>query len=139
MFEIKNDDALFRFSFIERIEEPEDRRQDLIMCWLEVAGSGISLECKCEFSLFDLEEFRDKLHHFYQLLSTNQAVPPIVYAPRTNTFQCDIRHASDADVIGFNFKITPDMLTRWTVEGGTLIDQSYFPDLIAGIDSILTN
>ncbi|MDU5454949.1 MAG: hypothetical protein E6095_15680 [Pseudescherichia vulneris] len=139
MFEIKTDDALFRFSFVERVEEPEDRRQDLIICWLEAQGSGISLGCECEFSLFDLEELRDKLTQFWHCLSNNQAPVPVVYAPRVNTFQFDIHHAIDAYAIGFNFKIMPNRLSLWTLEGGMLIDESYFPGLIHGINSILTN
>ncbi|WP_124234115.1 hypothetical protein [Erwinia psidii] len=139
MFEIKTDDTLFRFTFIERLEEPEDRRYDLIMCWLETEGSGISLACECEFSLFDLEELRDKLSYFYQLLSENKQPSPITWAPRVPTFNIDIISDDNFLAVGFNFKITPNILTRWTLEGGTLIDQTYFPDLIRGIDSILTN
>jgi len=139
MFEIKTEEALFRFSFIERIEEPEDRRQDLIMCWLEVEGSGVKLQCQCEFSLYDLEELRNKLASFQKSISDNQLPSPIVYTPRVSTFQCEISQAADADIIGFNFRVTPDILTRWTLTGGTVIDQSYFPHLISGINSILTN
>lgn len=139
MFEIKAGDSLFRFTFVERLEEIEDRNQDLIICWLEVQGSGMSLQCECEFSLFDIKALRDQLEQFYQSLSQGRFPKKIDYSPRVPTFNCEIVQAKDTDVIGFNFKVCPSMLTLWTMQGGMLIDQSYFPGLIAGLNDILSN
>jgi len=139
MFEIRNENALFRFSFIERIEEPEDRSQDLIMCWLEIEESCIMLQCQCELTLFDLENLRNMLSRFYErILNNNQALPEY-FAPRIETFTCEVRQVEGADFVGFNFTASPHEDEGWTLKGGIAIDQSYFPGLISGIESILAN
>lgn len=139
MFEIYVDDALFRLSFVERIEEPEDRRLDLITCWLEAKRGGINLQCECEFSLHDLESLRTQLSEFYKAISEHRAPTQITYSPRYPTFKLNIFGAKDSNTIGFNFRVTPDVVESWALEGGMIIDQSYLTTLIAGIDSILTN
>ncbi|HFK7187416.1 hypothetical protein ACCC84_17640 [Serratia odorifera] len=139
MFEIKAGESLFRFTFVERLEDIEDRDQDLIICWLEVQGSGMSLQCECELTLFDIMTLRDRLEHFYQSISQGKTPKQIIYSPRVPNFSCEITQAADVDAIGFNFKVCPSMLTLWTMQGGMLIDQSYFPGLIAGLNDILSN
>lgn len=139
MFEIKNESALFRLSFIERMDEPEDRRQDLIMCWLEVQEPCIKLQCQCELTLFDLENLRDMISRFYEDISNTIDVPPASFSPRIETFSCEFRQVVGADYIGFNFNVSPHEDDGWELKGGIAIDQSYFPGLIRGIDSILTN
>jgi hypothetical protein len=139
MFEIKNEDALFRLSFIERLEEIEDRRQDLIMCWLEIEEPCISLHCKCELSLFDLEDFRNKLSRFYESILANIKPVPFSFIPRIETFTCECLQVEGGDYIGFNFTASPHQDDGWTLKGGIAIDQSYLPGLISGIESILTN
>lgn len=139
MFEIKNEDALFRLSFIERLEEPEDRRQDLIMCWLEVEAPGITLQSECELTLFDLKSLQELLSGFYASLSQNIAPQPISFAPRIQTFTCEIIPVEGSNSAGFNFTASPHQHDGWTLKGGIAIDQSYFPKMINGIESILTN
>ena len=130
---------LFRFSFIERLEEPEDRSLDLIMCWLEIVEPCISLQCQCELALFELEELRDKLSAFYACLSKNVKPAPVTFVPRIETFTCEIRQVVGTDLVGFNFTASPHQDEGWVLKGGIAIDQSYFPGRIRGIESILTN
>lgn len=139
MFEIKNEDTLFRFSFIERIEEPEDRRLDLIMCWLEIAGCSINLQCQCELTIFDLESLKEMLSEFYASLYKNGRPKPVHFAPRMKAFTCEFNAVEGSNLIGFNFTATPAIYDSWQLTGGIAIDQSYFPALIQGIESILTN
>lgn len=139
MFEIKNENALFRLSFIERLEEPEDRRQDLIMCWLEINEPCISLQCECELSLFDLFSLKDMLSRFDQSLSGNKKPASFHFKPRIETFTCECLVVEGGDVIGFNFTASPHLDDGWMLRGGIAIDQSYFPALIRGVESILSN
>jgi len=139
MFEIKNEDTLFRLSFIERIEEPEDRRLDLIMCWLEIAGCSINLQCQCELTIFDLESLQEMLSEFYASLYKNGRPKPVQFAPRMKSFTCEFNAVEGSDLISFNFTATPAIYDSWQLTGGIAIDQSYFPALIQGIESILTN
>lgn len=139
MFEIKNEGVLFRLSFIERIEEPEERSLDTILCWLEIEEPCINLQCQCELAVFDLEELRDKLAAFYKCLSLNVKAPAFSFVPREETFTCEVRQVRGADLVGFNFTASPHQDEGWMLKGGIAIDQSYFPGLIGGIESILTN
>lgn len=139
MFEIKNGDTLFRLSFIERIEEPEDRRLDLIMCWLEITGCGINLQCQCELTIFDLESLKDGITHFYTALNKTGRPKPVSFAPRVPAFTCGLNIYQGSDYIEFTFSATPDVYEGWKLTGSITIDQSYFPSLMQGIESILTN
>ena len=139
MFEIKNENALFRFSFIERIEVLEDRRQDLIMCWLEIEEPGIKLQCECELTLFELERLQDMISRFYDKITKNIEAPPEVFTPRVPIFTCEFRRVEGTDVIGFNFTASPHEDEGWMLKGGIGIDQSYLSGLISGVESILTN
>lgn len=139
MFEIMNESALFRLSFIERREEPEDRRLDLIFCWLEIEQPCIKLQCQCELTLFDLKNFRDMLVRFYENIEQNIKTPPESFVPRIETFTCEVRQVESADFIGFNFTASPHEDEGWMLKGGIAIDQSYFPGLIRGIESILSH
>ncbi len=139
MFEIKNEDVLFRLSFIERLEEPEERSLDLIMCWLEIEEPCIKLQCQCELAQFELEELRDKLSAFYECLPYKVKPAAIAFVPRIETFTCEVRQVVGADEFGFNFTASPHEDEGWMLKGGIVIDQSYFPRLIRGVDSILSN
>lgn len=139
MFEIKNQDALFRLSFIERLEELEDRRLDTIMCWLEIEEPCIKLQCQCELTLFDLKRLRDMLSCFYEKLTQNIETSPVSFSPREQMFTCELRQVEGADFVGFNFTASPHQDEGWMLKGGIVIDQSYFPSLISGIESILSN
>jgi hypothetical protein len=139
MFEIKNEDTLFRLSFIERIEEPEDRRLDLIMCWLEISGCSINLQCQCELTIFDLESLKGMISEFYTSLTRNGRPDPVTFAPRMPVFSCGFNIVGGSDLVGFTFSATPHVYDSWQLTGGIIIDQSYFPSLIEGIESILTN
>lgn len=139
MFEIKNENALFRLSFIERLEEPEDRRQDLIMCWLEIEEPCVSLRCQCELSLFDLSTLKDMLSSFYASLSNHAKPAPFRFVPRIETFTCECVLVEGGDYVGFNFTASPHQDDGWMLQGGIAIDQSYFPALISGVESILSN
>ena len=139
MFEIKNESVLFRFSFVERIEVLEDRRQDLIVCWLEIEEPSITLQCECELTLFDLERLRDMLSRFYEKISNNIEAAPELFTPRVPVFSFEIRKVEGGDIIGFNFTASPQEDEGWTLKGGIVIDQSYFPGLIRGVESILSN
>lgn len=139
MFEIKNESVLFRFSFVERIEVLEDRRQDLIVCWLEIEEPSIKLQCECELTLFDLERLRDMLSHFYEKISNNTEAAPELFTPRVPVFAFELRAVEGGDIIGFNFTASPQEDEGWTLNGGIVIDQSYFPGLIRGVESILSN
>lgn len=139
MFEIKNESVLFRFSFVERIEVLEDRRQDLIVCWLEIEEPSIKLQCECELTLFDLERLRDMLSRFYDKISNNIEAAPELFTPRVPVFAFEVREVEGGDIIGFNFTASPQEDEGWMLKGGIVIDQSYFPGLIRGVESILTN
>lgn len=139
MFEIKNESVLLRFSFVERIEVLEDRRQDLIVCWLEIEEPSIKLQCECELTLFDLERLRDMLSRFYKKISNNIEAAPELFTPRVPVFAFELREVEGGDIIGFNFTASPHEDEGWTLKGGIVIDQSYFPGLIRGVESILTN
>ena len=38
------------------------------MCWLEIAGCSIKLQCQCELTIFDLESLKEMLSEFYASL-----------------------------------------------------------------------
>jgi len=134
MFEIKNESVLFRFSFVERIEVLEDRRQEL-----EIEEPSIKLQCECELTLFDLERLRDMLSQFYEKISNSTEAAPELFTPRVPVFAFELREVEGGDIIGFNFTASPQEDEGWTLKGGIVIDQSYFPGLIRGVESILTN
>lgn len=137
MFEIKNEEALFRLSFVERLEEPEDRELDLIICWLEIKDNFVNVGCECELSVFDLHLFRDKLKGFYSQFFENPE--PVCFEPRMPVFEINCLQLKDSDSVGFNFIVRPELSSGWVVNGGIIIDQSYFPSLLQGIESILDN
>ncbi len=139
MFEIKNENALFRLSFIERIEEPSNRRLDLVMCWLEVVDPYINLQCQCELTLFDLESLRDSLSKFYASINSGLRPLPFQFSPRVENFTIECLQVEGGDYVGLNFTIRPHLSDGWTLNGGIALDQSYFPALIQGVESILTN
>ena len=139
MFEVMNESALFRLSFIERLEEPEDRQLDLIICWLEIEESCIKLQCQCELTLFDLKKLRDMLVRFHKNIEQSFETLTESFTPRIETFTCEVRQVEGTDFIGFNFTASPHEDEGWMLKGGIAIDQSYFPRLIRGIESILSN
>jgi len=139
MFEIKNGDTLFRLSFIERIEEPEEPLEDAIMCWLEINGCSISVQYQCELTPYDLKSLKDKITHFYSALNKTGRPKPVSFAPRVPAFTCGLNTLQGSDYVEFTFSATPDVYEGWKLTGSITIDQSYFPALIQGIESILTN
>lgn len=139
MVEIKNEDTLFRLSFIERVEEPEEPQEDLIMCWLEINGCNISLQCQCELTPYDLGSLKNMVSDFYNSLNRSEQPEPISFAPRMETFTCGFNLVEESDLVGFTFTASPNVYDSWKLTGGIMIDQSYFPALIRGIESILTN
>ncbi|MFC0142370.1 hypothetical protein ACFFJN_20765 [Erwinia mallotivora] len=139
MFEIKNEATLFRLSFIERIEEPEEPQEDEIRCWLEIEGCGINLQCQCELTPCDLTSLKEMISGFYASLSRNESPEPVSFAPRIETFTCGFNAILGSDSVGFTFSASPQVYDSWKLTGGIIIDQSYFPALIYGIESILTN
>ncbi|MGL6020544.1 MAG: WapI family immunity protein [Gibbsiella quercinecans] len=138
MFEINaGADALFRFTFVERLKEPEDRELDLINCWLEVNVPCIQLQCLCEFTPYELNVFFEQLSRFYSSLSSGSVPATIKFSPRIGILDITIRQISDSGVIGFTFWIRPDIQAGSELTGGLCFDQSYFPGLLAGLRSII--
>lgn len=137
MIEIVNEEAAFRLSFIEKIEEPEERRLDLIKCWLEIKDSSISLSCQCDLTLLDLDDFRHGLTTFYADLLNGIAPKDYYFEPREPVLRLEVLKVRDADYCGLNFIVRPDLTDGWTLHGGIAIDQSYFPSLLQGIDALL--
>lgn len=138
MFEINpGTDALFRLTFIERMKEPEDHDLDLINCWLEVKLPCIQLQCMCEFTPWELNNFSLKLREFYSSVQTNRLPEPVEFSPRIGVMHIELKQISDYGTLGFTFRIRPDMQAGSELTGGIGIDQSYFPQLLAGLRDII--
>lgn len=139
MFEIKNEDMLFRLSFIERIIVPEERQEDAIMCWLEIKDKYINLQCECELIPFDLQNLKSMTATFYEALFSSRPPKMVEFSPRMPFFTCGFVTSLDCDPVNFFFTASPHVYDSWELKGEIMIDQSYFPGLIQGIESILTN
>lgn len=109
------------------------------MCWLEINGCSISLQCQCELIPYDLVSLKKIMTDFYQSLSANKRPEPVSFSPRMSTFTCGFNVIGGSDAVGFSFTASPQIYESWKLTGGIIIDQSYFPALINGIESILTN
>lgn len=139
MFEIITDDSHFRFTFVERMIEPTDPQLDLIICWLEVGDPSVKLQCQCEFTPYELEKLHNQLSAFYKHLGEWPLSMQINFTPRYPVFSLVIGKGKDSDCVGFSFRVVPTVHDSWSLQGGMAIEQSYFPSLIRGINSILTN
>ncbi|AHK21983.1 WapI family immunity protein [Yersinia similis] len=137
MFEIYvEDDVLFRLTVIERLKEPEDRRFDLINCWLEIKVPCIQLQCICELTPDEIEIFHQNLSDFYDSLLVGTTPLPVKFKPRIGILDAEVIATIDGQGVGFNFRVCPDIEAGSELNAGIYLDQSYFPGLLAGLKEI---
>ncbi len=139
MFEITNNEEIFRLSYVERLIDLDERSLDKINCWLEIKNPYMALQCQCEVFAFDLKNLRDSLDVFYQSLSNSATPAPLSFTTFVPAFSCEINAVDESHHIEFKFKATPNEGESWQLSGEMVINQSYFPELINGIESMLAN
>lgn len=139
MIDITSGDRHLKLTPYERVSEPEIPAYSRIMVWVEFSIPALKTEFAAEFFVGQLEQFRNDTQGFYQALKNGGKVKDINLTSAFEQVVLKLHQAHFAGAVGVSMELKPENHAESiTLEGSLDIDESYFPDLLSGLDDIIS-
>ena len=109
------------------------------MVWVEFSIPALKTEFAAEFFVGQLEQFRHDIHGFHQALKTGAKFKDINLTSAFEQVMLKLHQAHFAGAVGVSMVLKPENhADSITLEDSFDIDESYFPDLLSGLDDIIS-
>ncbi|WP_227509347.1 hypothetical protein [Klebsiella aerogenes] len=139
MIDIISGDRHLKLTPYERVTEPEIPSYSRIMVWVEFSIPALKTEFAAEFFVGQLEQFRNDTQNFHQALKNGGESKDINLTSAFEQVVLKFHQAHFAGAVGVSMELKPENHAESiTLEGSLDIDESYFPDLISGLDDIFS-
>ncbi|EQC2548546.1 hypothetical protein [Enterobacter sichuanensis] len=139
MIDITSGDRHLKLMPYERLTEPEVPAYSRIMVWVEFSIPVLKTEFAAEFFVGQLEQFRNDAHAFHQALTTGTKSKDIRLTSAFEQVMLKFHQAHFAGAVGVSMVLKPENhADSVTLDDSFEIDESYFPDLLSGLDDIIS-
>lgn len=139
MIDIISGDRRLLLTPYERLAEPEVPAYSRIMVWVEFSIPALKTEFAAEFFVSELEQFRNDTHALHEALKTGGQSKDISLTSVFEQVMLKFHQAHFAGAVGVSMVLKPENhADSITLVDSFGIDESYFPDLIAGLDGIIS-
>ena len=139
MIDITSGDRHLKLTPYERLTEPEEPAYSRIMVWVEFSIPALKTEFAAEFFVGQLEQFRNDAHGFHQALKTRTKFKDINLTSAFEQVMLKLHQAHFAGAVGVSMVLKPENhADSITLDDSFDIDESYFPDLLSGLDDIIS-
>lgn len=123
----------------ERGSETEVTAYSLIMVWVEFSIPPLKTEFAAEFFVGQLEQSRSDICGFYQAIKNGIKFKDVNLTSAFEQVTLKFHQSHFAGAVGVSMVLKPENhADSVTLEGFFEIDESYFPDLLSGLDDILS-
>ncbi|PJD35117.1 hypothetical protein B9Q28_07020 [Enterobacter cloacae] len=109
------------------------------MVWVEFSIPALKTAFAAEFFVGQLEQFRHDIHGFHQALKRGAKFKDINLTSAFEQVMLKFHQAHFAGAVGVSMVLKPENhADSITLEDSFDIDESYFPDLLSGLDDIIS-
>lgn len=139
MIDITSGTRHLKLTPYERLSEPEEPDYSRIMVWVEFSVPGLKTEFAAEFFVGQLEQFRKEVHGFQQALKNGIKFKDIDLSSAFEQVTLKFHQLHFAGAVGVSMVLKPeDHADSVTLEDSFDIDESYFPELLLGLEEIIS-
>lgn len=139
MIDITSGDRHLKLTPYERLTEPEEPAYSRIMVWVEFSIPALKTEFAAEFFVGQLEQFRNDTLDFHQALKTGAKFKDINLTSAFEQVVLKFHQAHFTGAVGVSMVLKPENhADSITLDDSFDIDESYFPDLLSGLDDIIS-
>lgn len=139
MIDITSGTRHLKLTPYERLTESEELAYSRIMVWVEFSVPALKTEFAAEFFVGQLEQSRKAMCDFYQAIKNGMKFKDINLTSAFDQVALKFHQAHFAGTVGVSMVLKPENhADSITLEDSFDIDESYFPDLLSGLDDILS-
>lgn len=139
MIDITSGNRHLKLTPYERLTEPEQPAYSRIMVWVEFSIPALKTEFAAEFFVDQLEQSRNDMHGFHQAIKNGVEFKDINLTSGFEQVALKFHQAHFAGSVGVSMVLKPENHAESvTLEDSFDIDESYFPDLLSGMDDIIS-
>ncbi|MDU5453330.1 MAG: hypothetical protein E6095_07310 [Pseudescherichia vulneris] len=139
MIDITSGTRHLKLTPYERLTEPQAPAYSRIMVWVEFSVPALKTEFAAEFFVGQLQQSRNDMYGFHQAIKNGMKSKDINLISAFDQVALKFHHAYFAGTVGVSLVLKPENhADSITLEGSFDIDESYFPDMLSGLDDIIS-